>query len=96
MNALFAKLTERLKISDTSFRQAVFVGFIIAIGLEFIIYPFEVEIAFLLMQLVIGVGFLGIVFNLAMMLLTNLVSRFLPKQLDRERTFGLIMYSHLP
>lgn len=85
--------------AETSFKHGVYLGFFISFGLVFFIYPLDKEPLELFFLLIIGTGFIGIVFNLLIMLITSILL-FLPLNLaakySKEQLFNLVMRSHLP
>lgn len=88
---------------EASFKQGVLFGFIISLGLIFLIYkPYNTFLE-LVFQIAIGVGFIGIVLNILMMLITSTLlsvfsffSKTLVAKFRKEQLFNLLMFSHLP
>ena len=88
---------------EVSFKQGVLLGFMISFGLIFLIYKPQNTLLELVFQLIIGVGFIGILLNILMMLITStLLSVFsffssaLAAQFKKEQLFNLLMFSHVP
>jgi hypothetical protein len=88
---------------EANFKQGVLLGFILSFGLIFLIYkPYNTFLE-LVFQILIGVGFIGIVLNILMMLITSTLlsvfsffSKTLAAKFRKEQLFNLLMFSHLP
>lgn len=101
----FLKLTN--STSDKSFKDGVTLGFIISIGIFFLINKLEGNYYEILSSIIFGIVFTGIIFNVSIMFFTNsfislifivfkLRHNELIKNIEREQWFELVVKCHLP
>lgn len=88
---------------DKSFKDGVTLGFIISIGIFFLINKLEGNYYEVLSSIIFGIVFTGIIFNVSIMFFTNsfisLISLTFKSQnnlIVKEKWFELVIRCHLP